>query len=131
MAETALAIELADEPSEKPRIIKISSKRQITIPSDMYKKANNPEYALATWNEDGSITIEPLTVRNEGASVKILRSLVDKGFEGDELVNEYEKIVNHIIEFNRAIQESLEDEAAGRERPFEELQRELEEKYGL
>ena len=127
MAEAALAY----EQKIAPRIIKISRKRQITIPADMYKKAGKPEYALASWQDDGSITVEPLSVRNEEASVSILRSLVDKGYEGDELVAEYEAIVNHIVDFNRKIAEALEDEAAGREGSFAELQREMERVYGV
>lgn len=127
MSEAAQAITY----EMKPRIVKISSKRQITIPADMYKMAQNPQYALATWNEDGSITIDPLTVRNEEATVKIVRSLVEQGLEGEELIAEYEKIVNHIIEFNRKIEEAVEDEAAGREYPFDNLQKTMETRYGL
>lgn len=125
MAGAAYAIER----KVPPRIIKISSKRQVTIPADMYKLAGRPDYALASWQDDGSISIEPLSVRNEESSVKILRSLVDKGFEGDELVEEYGRIVNHIVDFNRKIMDAIDDEAAGREAPFELLQRDLEREH--
>ena len=36
-----------------PQTIKISSKRQITIPSKWYREMEFGEYALATWTEDG------------------------------------------------------------------------------
>lgn len=127
MAEAAVAIEEKIE----PKLIKVSSKRQITIPAEMFKRSGSPEYAYIEWHEDGSMTVAPITVRNEDASVKILRSLVDRGLEGDELVEEYSKIVTHIIDFQNAIEESLADQAAGREAPFSELRAEIEERYGI
>ena len=38
---------------EKPQAIKISSKRQITIPAKIYEKAGFGDYALCTWTDKG------------------------------------------------------------------------------
>ena len=72
----------------EPQTIKISSKRQITIPAQAYKDLHFGEYALCTWTERG-ILIQPLTVDDEDISVGILRDLVRQGFEGEELVQRY------------------------------------------
>ena len=128
MAEAALELEMGS--AWKPRVVKVSSKRQITIPADVYKEAGFAQYAMLEWDGD-QLSIKPLTVRNEAASVTILRALVDRGLEGDELVSEYESIISSISEYNEAIEESLADMAAGREEPFEELQGRMEKKYGL
>ncbi len=127
MAEAALAL----ESSMAPKLVKVSSKRQITIPAEMFKRAGNPRYAYIEWHDDGSMSIDPIPMRNEEAGVAILRSLVERGLEGDELISEYGKAMSHIIDFNAAIRESLADEAAGREAPFSELRDEIEARYGL
>ena len=128
MAEAALNID--GKTAWKPRVVKVSSKRQITIPADVYKEGGFAEYAMLEW-DGGQLSVKPLTVKNEAASVTILRALVDRGLEGDELVSEYESIVGNIIAFNSAIEESLADMEAGREEPFDDLQHRMEMRYGL
>ena len=72
----------------EPQTIKISSKRQITIPAQLYKELGFGEYALCTWTDHG-ILIQPLTVDEEDISIGILRDLIRQGFEGEELVTRY------------------------------------------
>ena len=127
MAQAALALD--ERPA--PRIIKISSKRQVTIPADMHAASGFAEYAFASWNEDGSISIAPIDVRDENSSVAILRSLLAQGYDAEQLVDEYEKIIHPIIDYRAEVERGLRDIEEGRVRPFNEMQKRLKEKYGL
>lgn len=121
MAMTALA---------EPQAIKISSKRQITIPAQWYRALDFHEYALATWTDDG-ILIQPLDVADEDVTVDILRHLIAQGYEGDELIERYKQMKSKIVSVKQAIAEAEEDVAAGRVRPARELIAEMRAKYGL
>mgnify|MGYP000186309283 FL=1 len=121
MAMTALA---------EPQAIKISSKRQITIPAQWYRALDFHEYALATWTDDG-ILIQPLDVADEDVTVDILRHLIAQGYEGDELIEQYKQMKSKIVSVKQAIAEAEEDVAAGRVRPARELIAEMRAKYGL
>ena len=121
MAMTALA---------EPQAIKISSKRQITIPAQWYRALDFHEYALATWTDDG-ILIQPLDGADEDVTVDILRHLTAQGYEGDELIEQYKQMKSKIVSVKQAIAEAEEDVAAGRVRPARELIAEMRAKYGL
>lgn len=121
MAMTALA---------EPQAIKISSKRQITIPAQWYRALDFHEYALATWTDDG-ILVQPLDVADEDVTVDILRHLIAQGYEGDELIEQYKQMKSKIVSVKQAIAEAEEDVAAGRVRPARELIAEMRAKYGL
>ena len=121
MAMTALA---------EPQAIKISSKRQITIPAQWYRALDFHEYALATWTDDG-ILIQPLDVADEDVTVDILRHLIAQGYEGDDLIEQYKQMKSKIVSVKQAIAEAEEDVAAGRVRPARELIAEMRAKYGL
>ena len=121
MAMTALA---------EPQAIKISSKRQITIPAQWYRALDFHEYALATLTDDG-ILIQPLDVADEDVTVDILRHLIAQGYEGDELIEQYKQMKSKIVSVKQAIAEAEEDVAAGRVRPARELIAEMRAKYGL
>lgn len=121
MAMTALA---------EPQAIKISSKRQITIPAQWYRALDFHEYALATWTDDG-ILIQPLDVADEDVTVDILRHLIAQGYEGDELIEQYKQMKSKIVSVKQAIAEAEEDVAAGRVRSARELIAEMRAKYGL
>lgn len=114
----------------EPQTIKISSKRQITIPAKWYREMEFGDYALATWTEDG-ILIQPLDVSDEDVTVDILRHLVSQGYEGDELIEQYRKMQPKIVSVRRAVEEAEEDVAAGRiGNPHETVKR-LRDQYGL
>lgn len=110
--------------------IKISSKRQITIPSKWYREMEFGEYALATWTEDG-ILIQPLEVRDEDVSVDILRHLIAQGYEGDDLVEQYRKMQPKIVSVRRAIEDAEEDIAAGRVDSYDNMRARVKESYGF
>lgn len=110
--------------------IKISSKRQITIPSKFYEAAGFDEYALCTWTEEG-LLLQPLKVSDEYNSVAILRQLVAEGYEGNELVDKYEEIQNKIVSIKQKLQEAEDDIAEGRVGPVDKMFTSVREQYGL
>lgn len=121
MAMTALA---------EPQAIKISSKRQVTIPAQWYRALDFHEYALATWTDDG-ILIQPLDVADEDVTVDILRHLIAQGYEGDELIEQYKQMKSKIVSVKRAIAEAEEDVAAGRVEPYENMRARIRDRYGI
>ncbi len=71
------------------KIIRVSQKRQITIPLKFFEKlnlSNEVECSL----EDNAIVIRPLQRNQDEFSVEILRELVSKGYSGEELVQQFE-----------------------------------------
>ena len=87
-----------------PRRVKISSKRQITIPVDMYERQGFAEYALITETPDG-LVIQPMTLTgdDEELTVKLLKYLVDQGFGGSELIDKYEELKPQFASFYKEI----------------------------
>lgn len=110
--------------------VKISSKRQITIPSKFYEAGGFDEYALCTWAENG-LLLQPLKVNDEDNSVTILRQLVAEGYEGDELVDKYEEIQNKIVSIKHKLQKAEDDIAEGRVGPVGEMFESVRKQYGL
>lgn len=71
------------------KTISVSKKRQITIPLQFYKHLdlyNEVECSL----EDGAIVIRPPHKGTTEFSVEILKDLVDQGYSGDELIEQFE-----------------------------------------
>ena len=100
----------------EPQRVKISSKRQVTIPARWYREMGFDEYALATWTEDGLL---------------LPASAHCGGYEGDELVDEYCKVKSKIISVKPLIAEAEEDVAAGHACPASEITARMREKHGL
>lgn len=110
--------------------VKISSKRQITIPSKFYEAGGFDEYALCTWTENG-LLLQPLKVNDEDNSVTILRQLVAEGYEGDELIDKYEEIQNKIVSIKHKLQIAEDDIAEGRVGPVGEMFESVRKQNGL
>lgn len=110
--------------------VKISSKRQITIPSKFYEAGGFDEYALCTWTENG-LLLQPLKVNDEDNSVTILRQLVAEGYEGDELIDKYEEIQNKIVSIKHKLQIAEDDIAEGLVGPVGEMFESVRKQYGL
>jgi len=74
---------------KKSKIIRVSKKRQITIPLEYFEDLDlgaEVECSL----ENGSIVIRPLLRHvSDEFSVDILKELVAKGFSGDELIRQF------------------------------------------
>ena len=96
-----------------PKVVKISSKRQITIPAEAYQACGFADYALVTLTS-GGIEVRPVDVEEERLDVRILASLVEQGLEGEELVREFKAAKDRTIALKRHMREAEEDLAAGR-----------------
>lgn len=118
--------------NSSPVRLKISSKRQITIPVDVFRRKGFSEYALLTETADG-FTIQPmeLTSDDEQLTLALLKYLVEHGYVGDELIQKYEELKPKFASFYKAIESSEKDITEGRLVDFDDMQAELREKYGL
>lgn len=114
----------------EPQTIKISSKRQITIPAKYYEAAGFGEYALCTWTDQG-ILLQPLDVDDEDVTVDILRSLVKQGFEGEELIERYQETKRKIVSVRRKLEEAECDASDGRVDTYENMRDRIRQKYGV
>ena len=115
---------------EKPKAIKISSKRQITIPAHLYEQAGFSDYALCTWTDKG-LLIQPLEVDDEDDTVNILRALIAEGYEGEELIAQYRHERQRWAYVAAALEEAERDVAEGRTAPADEMMARLRAQYGL
>jgi len=72
--------------------IKVSGKRQITIPKEFYNKLNLGDEVECTIDEEnGQIIIRP-AIREDYFSEFILSDLIERGYEGKNLLNEFVKM---------------------------------------
>jgi len=71
------------------RVIRVSRKRQITIPLRFYEALSLSDEVECSL-EDGAIVIRPFHRTGDEFSLEILKDLVSKGFSGDQLVKEFE-----------------------------------------
>lgn len=113
-----------------PQTIRISSKRQITIPAHLYRDMGFTEYAWIERTDEG-LLIKPLEVENEDVSLSVLRKLVESGYEGQELLDKYEEVYPRALDFHQKILEAEDDIRAGRVHNAEDVQQEMRAKYGL
>ena len=78
------------------KIIRVSKKRQITIPLEYYNQLNLGD-EVECFLKNNALVIRPL-VRNAGEfSVEILKDLVSRGLSGDELVREFEEQSQYLV----------------------------------
>lgn len=114
----------------EPQTIKISSKRQITIPARYYEAAGFGEYALCTWIDQG-ILLQPLDMEDEDVTVDILRSLIKQGFEGEELIEHYQEMKRKIVSVRCKLDEAERDVSEGRVDTYENMRDRIRRKYGV
>lgn len=105
---------MAETARMAPQRIKVSSKRQITIPAKAYKDMGFTEYALIEQTDEG-LLIKPLKGEDEGISLDVLRRLIAEGYEGEALVERYAAVCPRVIQFEdaKASQVVKEDCAPG------------------
>lgn len=115
---------------EKPQTIKISSKRQITIPAKVYEEAGFGEYALCTWTDKG-LFLQPLEVEDEDVTVDIIRYLIGEGYEGEDLITQYKEIKKKVVSVKDKLDEAERDIAEGRVDSYENMRARIREKYGI
>ncbi len=78
------------------KIIRVSKKRQITIPLEYYNQLNLGD-EVKCFIENNALVISPL-IRNTGEfSVEILKDLVSQGLSGNELVREFEEQSKYMV----------------------------------
>lgn len=90
---------MAEAAHRASRRVRISSKRQITIPAKTYRDMGFAEYALLEETSEG-LLIKPLQVQDEGLSLDILRQLIDEGYEGEELVERFAAVCPRVLRFS-------------------------------
>ena len=114
----------------EPLSIKISSKRQITIPAKAYEEAGFKDYALCTWTDKGMF-LQPLDVEDEDVTIDILRYLINEGYEGEDLIAQYKAMKKKVVSVKDKLDEAERDIAEGRVGSAREMQNRMREKYGL
>lgn len=114
----------------EPLAIKISSKRQITIPAKAYEEAGFKDYALCTWTDKGMF-LQPLDVEDEDVTIDILRYLIKEGYEGEDLIAQYKAMKKKVVSVKDKLNEAERDIAEGRVGSAREMQKRMREKYGL
>ena len=130
MSEPAMQLEMTDY--SIPRRLKISSKRQITIPVDVYERHGFTEYAMLTETPDG-LVIQPVELvdDDEELTMMLLRHLIAQGFEGEELLERYAEAKPKFVSYYKAVERAEADVAAGRVGDAADLQNAMRSKYGL
>lgn len=73
------------------KIIKISSKKQITIPQAFFEKIGFSEHAECILR-DNELVVRPLRVDTDDYSDLILADLIEQGYSGEQLLNEFRKL---------------------------------------
>ena len=114
----------------EPLTLKISSKRQITIPAKVYEGAGFKEYALCTWTDKGML-LQPLDNDDEDVTVDILRYLIDEGYDGEELISQYQEMKKKIIPLKARLDQAERDIVEGRVGSPYKMLDELRDKYDL
>ena len=116
---------------EESQVVKISSKRQITIPAKLYREMGFKDYAALRWTKDG-LLIQPLKVEDDDdLTESILRYLIEQGYEGEELIEQYKIVKPQMVSLARKVDEAEADIAAGRVQPWDEFRDEVRERYGF
>ncbi|SDY33637.1 AbrB/MazE/SpoVT family DNA-binding domain-containing protein [Salimicrobium album] len=87
--------DMAQGPRKKSRRIAISNKRQITVPKEYYDYLEMDTEANIEL-EGNKIVITPVRETNDDFSEFILKDLIDEGYGGDELLQEFNRRKNNI-----------------------------------
>lgn len=89
LKERALLMEV-DKPTKR---MKISPNHQMTIPTEFYEKAGFTDEAIVQFDPIGRRLIVKPAIQNPGFdfSEDILRDLIKKGLQGEELLHAFQK----------------------------------------
>jgi len=80
----------------EPRRVRISSKRQITIPQKFYEALGFHDEAEVTLRE-GEIVIRPVAVQSNGEFAEyVLADLIEQGYNGSELLKRFREMQSQI-----------------------------------
>ena len=89
------------------KIISVSEKRQITLPIKFYHSLNI-EKELACYIDGGKIVLEPVRREDSYFAKEILTDLVNEGFTGQALLEEFDKRQDQIRNSVRNLVEETE-----------------------
>ncbi|ENH97817.1 hypothetical protein J416_03611 [Gracilibacillus halophilus YIM-C55.5] len=87
--------DMAQEPRKKSRRISISNKRQITVPKEYYDYLEMETEANIEL-EGNKIVITPVRETNDDFLEFILKDLIDEGYGGEDLLQEFNRRKNNI-----------------------------------
>lgn len=87
---------------------------------------------MHTFTQDG-IRVQPIDPADasEDLTVKLLRHLIEEGYEGDQLLERYEELKPKFVDFAGKILEAEEGFAEGRTTTYASIHKNIEGKYGL
>lgn len=94
------------------KIIRVSKKRQITIPLKFYQQLHL-ENEVECLVHNGALVIRPLRQSQSEFSVEILKDLVAQGYSGEELIRRFEAESKNIRQAIDLMLEEAEQIAAG------------------
>lgn len=83
------------DPKKMLRRVKVSKQRQISIPKDFYESLNMEDEAFMEFTGK-SIIIHPAGFEEVDFSQEILRDLMQQGYSGEELIEEFARIKSNI-----------------------------------
>jgi len=86
-----MAKDTEKEKIEERKIIRVSDKRQVTIPLEYYELLGFGKEAECTLREN-EIVIRPLQESLEEFSEEILAELISKGYSGEELLSKFREM---------------------------------------
>ena len=95
------------------RIVRVSGKRQITIPLKYFQSLGLGDQVECSL-EDGALVIRPLSQEGNEFSVEILKDLVAQGLTGDALIQKFSEQSQQIKAAIRNILDEAEDIASGK-----------------
>ncbi|MBA4602067.1 AbrB/MazE/SpoVT family DNA-binding domain-containing protein [Thermoactinomyces mirandus] len=75
--------------------IKVSDKRQITIPIKFFKQLNIQD-EVDVFVKNGELVIRPAGRTDHGFATEILKDLVSQGYEGQRLIEEFANVQSRI-----------------------------------
>jgi bifunctional DNA-binding transcriptional regulator/antitoxin component of YhaV-PrlF toxin-antitoxin module len=81
-------------PVEKIKKVKVSDKRQITIPAEFFKQLGIGKTVECFVNEMGEMVIRP--ERSDYFAEEILQDLVNQGYEKEQLLKKFREMNNQI-----------------------------------
>lgn len=92
----------------KPKRVKVSKQRQISIPKEFYDELNFTDEAFVELSGN-TLIIRPIRNEHTDLSEYILEDLISDGYTGDELLRKFKEIKNKLPEaIERMSQEALE-----------------------
>jgi AbrB family looped-hinge helix DNA binding protein len=82
-------------PMTEIKRIKVSEKRQITIPKKFFDQLNIKD-EVDVFVKNGELIVRPASRPDHGFATEILKDLVSQGYEGHQLIEEFTRLQSQI-----------------------------------